>query len=205
MKTIYLFRHGEVEDAYCDRLRGGSTDCLLSPNGEIMSLENLRFIVAAGVQAVITTGLKRSDFVGERSKEVYGITHHRDERLKEMHLGKWEGQPLVEVNAAHPEAARQFVLNPLCGLFPGLENADVYQQRVMAGWADVLVRPEERIAVVAHGITNAVILRSIAGIGAGALKQTIGCMNEIHVDPPPRVVRQNVVLYPAGLAHPRGH
>lgn len=204
MKTIYLFRHGEVEDAYRTRVRGGATDCLLSPEGEAMSVANAQFIARAGIQAVVTTGMRRTDFVGELLSREHGIPHRVDVRLREMLLGVWEGAPLAELKAAHPAEAAQFSADPLCGAFPGLEDATAFQGRVLDAWAQVLAHDEERIGVVAHGITNTVILRAVAGDIPYALNQTIGCMNEIAVMPPPRIVQANVVLYPESLRRSGG-
>lgn len=194
MKTIYLFRHGEVEDAYRDRVRGSGTDCLLSPDGERMSIVNAQFLVRENIQTVITTGMKRTDFVGEYLRKHHGIDYRIEPRLKEMSLGKWEGQLLVDVNAAHPDEAKQFVADPLSGMFPGLENVSLYEERVLSAWNDILNDDAESIGIIAHGITNTVILRMVAG-QRHPLKQTIGCMNHIHSGPPAQIIKTNIVLY----------
>jgi broad specificity phosphatase PhoE len=194
MKTIYLFRHGEVEDAYRDRVRGSGTDCVLSPEGEKMSIANVQFLIKAGIRVVITTGMKRTDYVGELLSKKHGIAHRVEPRLKEMHLGKWEGQLLADVNAAHPEEAKKFIADPLSGVFPDVEDASKYRERILSAWNDILRHDEEKAAVVAHGITNTVILGAVSG-QPHPLKQIIGCMNEIAVGPPSSLVQTNVVLY----------
>lgn len=194
MKRIYLFRHGEVEDAYRDRVRGSGTDCLLSPDGERMSIVNAQFLASSGIQAIFTTGMKRTDYVGEYLSQQHGITHRVDPRLKEMSMGKWEGRLLKEVNAAHPEAALKFLADPLSGAYPGLEDASEYEARVLSAWEEILSSDVERVGIVAHAITNTVILRAILGQRV-PLKQIIGCMNEIAIEPPAKLVQTNVVLY----------
>ncbi len=195
MKTVYLFRHGEVEDHYRNRVRGGATDCLLSAAGERMSIANAQFIVREKIELIVTSGMKRTDYVGEYTASEHKIPHLPDNRLREMDMREWEGKLLDDVNAAHPDAAKLFAGDPLCGAFPGLENPADYRQRVLGAWNDILSRDEERIAIIAHGITNAVILRSILDDMPYGLKQKIGCMNEIVIDPPPRLIRENVLLY----------
>lgn len=193
MKTIYLFRHGEVEDAYRDRVRGAATDCLLSPDGERMSIANAQFLIECGVKEIITTGMRRTDFVGEFLSKNHAISHSVDTRLREMHMGKWEGRLLKEVNAAHPEEALRFVADPLSGVFPDLEDVTLYQNRVLEAWQDILDTDSEQLAVIAHGITNSVILSAITQTRY-PLKQTIGCMNEISICPI-QLKRHNVILY----------
>lgn len=195
MKTVYLFRHGDVEDAFRDRIRGGGTDCLLSDTGERMSLMNVEFLVRNNVQKVITSGMKRTNYIGEYLAKNYGIEHEADDRLKEMHMGEWEGTLVSEAHIRHPNESKAFLADPLSGVFPGLEDVSVYQKRILDAWEDAMRTNVERIAVIAHGITNAVILRSVLGTNAHPLTQTIGCMNEILVGPPPTLKQENVILY----------
>lgn len=195
MKTIYLLRHGEVEDAYKDRTRGSGTDCLLSPAGKRMSLINARFLVLNRVQRVITSGMKRSDYLGKYLSRHYGINHEIDTDFRELGLNEWEGRLFDDIKKAHPEASAKFMANPLSGAFPGMEDPVECERRVLAAWERALEADIQEQAIVAHGVINTVILRAIAKLREFPLLQEIGCMNEIVVEPPPKLVRTNVLLY----------
>ena len=196
-KTIYLLRHGEVEPAYRGRARGGGTDCGLSEIGEQMSLANIEFLIAHDVRHLVTSGMRRTEFVAAAMKRRATVDHRSDPRLKEMHLGPWENRLWKELVERHPREADALLTCPAGISIPGAEDPEIFRQRVMTAWAEIIRVDCEKIAVVTHGIVNALILSHITdGVTP---EQGIGCMNEITTGPPPRIIRENVILYPSTL------
>ncbi len=160
-----------------------------------MSVVNAQFLLRQQVQRIITSGMKRSDYLGKLLSRQHGIPHETDADFREIGLNEWEGLLFDDIKKAHPEASARFMANPLSGAFPGMEDPAKYESRVLSAWQRALSADVQRLAVVAHGVTNTVILRAIAKQREYALLQEIGCMNEILVEPEPKLVRTNVVLY----------
>lgn len=177
-RTVYLFRHGQVEARYEGCCRG-IVDAKLSIDGEAESRRNADFIVRQGVQLVITSGLRRSDRVGELAAPC-GTGHQVDRRFAEQDFGEWEGRAWEEIRAAYPREAalmRQYAeFTPPQGESPGTLRA-----RVHAAWVDVVGLPWGRIAIVGHGFMNVMLLSIIEQAPYRKIKQEKGCVNVISL------------------------
>ena len=197
-KTIYLFRHGAVEEAYDGRCRG-STDCELSEQGMLMAQANAEFLIRQKIDAIVTTGMKRTDYMGKLVVEALDIPNITYPELAEMRLGKWEGQRWDAICKETPELYAAFSRDPLSVHVPSAEDPEDYRKRVIDGWQRITEYPASSIGVNSHRITNAIILAHIRQTTA-KLEQEAGCMNEIEVtDDGARIVRENVILFEDGL------
>lgn len=103
MTELYLIRHGETE-LNTKGVYYGWTDCELSEKGVMQSedladiLQNVCFDVVisssltrAVVTAVIVSGFTPDEII-------------KDDRLRELNFGAWEGMRCVEVREKHKEA-----------------------------------------------------------------------------------------------------
>jgi broad specificity phosphatase PhoE len=194
-RTIYLFRHGEVEDAYKDRFRG-CTDCKLGPEGVEMSVRNLRFLAENGVRTIITSGLRRTDFVGERLAR-FGAAHHVDTGFQEIHLGDWEGQRIDDIKRSHPDLIQRFFGGDLDIVIPGgTETPRQARQRSVDAWNRRLAEHHDHdLAIIAHGGVLAYLLSHLKNAPA-VFHHDLGSMTEILIDgDTATVVRENVMVH----------
>lgn len=194
-KEIFLFRHGDVEDKYKKRFRG-ALDVNLSPWGEQMSQANADFLLKKPVDLVITSGLKRTDFVG-KLVAAKGLRHEVEPRFAEARFGQWEGKSWDEVTALFPEAAKTYKQDFLNMQFPGGESVAQLQARLLAAWNEVLKRPESRIAIIGHSTGNGCLMSYFKQITFAQVgMQIIGSYHEIHSEPSGlSIVAENIVLY----------
>lgn len=194
-KEIFLFRHGDVEDKFKKRFRG-ALDVNLSPLGEQMSHANAKFLLQKPVDLVITSGLKRTDFVG-KIVAPQGLRHEVDPRFAEARFGQWEGKSWDEVTSLFPEAAKTYKQDFLNMQFPGGESVAQLQARLLAAWTEVLKRPESRIAIIGHSTGNGCLMSFLKKITFAQVgMQIIGSYHEIHSEPHGlSIVAENIVLY----------
>lgn len=188
-KTIYLFRHGEVEERY-DGCYRGTIDCELSPEGVAMSLRTARFLLQQRIQRVVTTGMKRTDIV---ARELPGIPHSVITDMREMHLGEWEGMKKTEVRERWPELHARLLASDIDVQLPGTEDTPrQLRERVAAAWQQILALDEERLGVVAHAGANAILLSQLKDAPPEFVLR-VGAMSEILVEGGrARVLRENV-------------
>ncbi len=108
---------------------------------------------------IVSSPLKRcSQFAMALSSES-GIPISIDERLKEICFGVWEGQTPQQVCSFTPDATRNFYKDPLNFPPPLGENFQLFAERVMAAWSDLVRRwMDEHVLVVAHGVVIRVVL-----------------------------------------------
>ncbi len=194
-RTIYLFRHGEVDQRYKKRFRG-VIDCELSPEGERMSQVNAEFLILEKVDKVITTGLRRADRVGKLAA-IGGIPHEINTGFREAQFGKWEGMSWEEVRVAYPEEARRYHNEFRTLRFPGGESVEEIETRVMAAWTSVVASDFSKIAIVGHSTTNYCLMSHLRGLEFTQVGlQTIGSFHEIQLTgTQTEIIRENVTLY----------
>ena len=160
MKTILLIRHGETAaraGAFC-----GSTNVALSKVGQQQSREILQLLATHNIELVVTSGLQRTDYYGQRAA-IHGRAHVIDTDLREINFGSWEGQTWAEIEKHSPAAAAIWLAHPDTMRFPEGESMPIFRQRVQNAWQRLMTRPEMRIAIIGHSGVLSFVLQ-YAGI-----------------------------------------
>src|SRR5262245_18189605 len=85
--------------------------------------------------------------------------------LREMAMGRWEGLTFAEIRTREPELCARWLADPFAMAFPEGEGLAELRARAVPALRKVLERHAgRRIAVVAHGGTNRVILAEALGL-----------------------------------------
>lgn len=148
MENLYLLRHGETE-LNVKKVYYGSTDCALTAQGEA-DADKLRAVFAEiPVQLCFVSPLKRAVDTAMRifpqRQESFLC---RDENLRELDFGAWEGKHYSELEAdPHWQkwAADYFHVAP-----PGGESFLALSHRVCVLKETLFAREEQHIAIVGH-------------------------------------------------------
>jgi alpha-ribazole phosphatase len=124
--------------------------------------------------------------------------------LREMAMGRWEGLTFREIREREPETLDRWLANLTTHPFPDGESLDALRERVMPVVQAILARHAgRRIAVVAHGGTNRVILAEALGLPLGhllRLAQDYACWSLIeyrHAGPVLHTLNQRVAAIAA--------
>lgn len=164
---VYLARHGEVLHAAEGRFVG-HTDVALSPAGlaQVAALaERLR---AEPIEAVYASDLLRAQQSAAPLAAAHGLDPVAVPPLREMAMGRWEGLTFAEIRAREPELCDRWLADPVTIAFPDGESlADLRARAVPALRTLVARHAGRRIAVIAHGGTNRVILGEALGLPLG--------------------------------------
>ncbi|WP_020677279.1 alpha-ribazole phosphatase [Geopsychrobacter electrodiphilus] len=179
---LHLMRHGQVV-GFEARRYNGQADVPLTALGIGQTHGYAARVMSVPLTAVYSSDLCRSAF----GANLIGTQHHlnpvQDPRLRELHIGDWEGLTWDEIQLRWP-LEWQARLNDLVNIAPpGGENLQQMADRVRLVVAELLAKhPGEEIALVAHGGVNRVIL--LDAIGAPLtqmfhLEQSYGCYNII--------------------------
>jgi broad specificity phosphatase PhoE len=101
LKRLLLWRHGETDYNAAGRMQG-HLDSALTPVG----WNQARFAVPAlarfSPDLVIASDLHRATDTATVLTEAIGVPLRIDKRLRETHLGEWQGMTGPEVDAAYP-------------------------------------------------------------------------------------------------------
>ena len=161
---LYLIRHGRVEGAERRRFIG-HLDVPLSPAGEAEIRALARQLAPVSLTAMYSSDLERA----RRSAELIAAAHRLSPQivpaLREMAMGRWEGLTAEEIQSREPDAFREWMER--IGEFPFPEGESVPDLLARA-WPVVeqivSAHPGGRVAIVAHGGTNRVILCRALGV-----------------------------------------
>ncbi|MCP3870162.1 MAG: alpha-ribazole phosphatase family protein [Gammaproteobacteria bacterium] len=158
--TIDLIRHGEPRGGVKIR---GSLDDPLSETGWSQMWS------AVGQehpwQEIVSSPLSRcSEFAGQLGQKM-GVEVHRDDRLREIGFGAWEGADPKALYATVPEAVNNFWADPGAHPPPGGEPFKLFQQRVLEALESLGETYHGRhVLVVAHGGVIRMLVARVLGM-----------------------------------------
>ena len=104
---LHLLRHGEVA-RLSERVLWGQEDVPLSPEGERQGAALARWLLESEPRAdrVVSSDLARCRALGELLADALGVELELEPRLREQHLGAWQGKTWDEISAADPARVR---------------------------------------------------------------------------------------------------
>lgn len=179
---IHLLRHGQV-CGFEDKRYNGQADVALTALGIEQTQAYAECLKDIPLTAVYSSDLTRSAFGARLLAADHGLTPLQDERLRELHIGAWEGLTWCEIKQRWP-GEWQARLDDLVRVAPPAgESLQQLAARVRLVLAELLEKHRgEEIALVAHGGVNRVIL--LDAIGAPLtqmfhIEQGYGCRNII--------------------------
>jgi broad specificity phosphatase PhoE len=164
---VYLARHGEVLQAAEGRFFG-HMDVALSPAGVVQAAALGERLATEPIEAVYASDLLRARQSAAPLAAAVGRSAVGVPALREMAMGRWEGLTFAEIRAREPELCDRWLAEPFAMPFPEGESvADLRARAVPALRGLVERHAGSRIAVVAHGGTNRVLLAEALGLPLG--------------------------------------
>ena len=170
IRRLVMLRHGQTEYNAGSRMQG-QLDTELSDLGreqaaaaaEVLAKRQPVLIVSSDLQRALDTAIA----LGERS----GLPVLVDERLRETHLGDWQGLTHLEVDAAAPGARLAWRDNARWAPHGGESRVDV-AARSMPLVAELIAQqgewgldePDRPMVLVAHGGLIAALTAALLGL-----------------------------------------
>jgi alpha-ribazole phosphatase len=181
--TLYLIRHGQVENAR-PRCYHGQSDVPLSLLGRQQMDRLAEWAASTGLSAVYCSDLQRTrhgaDAVGRRCAVPVSATPV----LREKHFGRWEGLTYEEAKRQFPAQWRDWLADPLDARPPDGETYREVEARVIP-FVQRLVREHagQTVLILAHGGVNRVIVCRALGLPMRrvfGIEQDYACVNMIE-------------------------
>lgn len=125
--TLFLLRHGELV-AQERRLLRGQAEAPLSERGQGEERALVRWLASAGggLDQVWSSDLGRCQSLGEALSREFGVPLALDPRLREQHLGRFEGRDWEQLSVEYPQEVSAYWADYVHGRPPDGENlADV--------------------------------------------------------------------------------
>jgi alpha-ribazole phosphatase len=158
MTCLILIRHGETDWNVEGRYQGQS-DVPLNDRGRRQSAELVTELRENKPSAIYTSDLKRASESAQILGTALGLPVYQDPRLREIHLGSWEGMLFEEIQAIYSDLLKRRRLDPRTVSAPGGETVEQVRSRVTAAVQDIAKQHvSETIAIVSHGLTLAILI-----------------------------------------------
>ncbi len=110
---------------------------------------------------VLTSPLRRARALAAMMASASGSRMDIDDRWLEVDVGRFEGCTFAELEALDPHLAVRLAAGDLDLDWPGGERYADLEQRVLAAFHDLLLRPERPALLVTHAGPIAVLLRHL--------------------------------------------
>lgn len=183
--SVYLLRHGDCRQDGVKRYLG-QADLPLNDLGRNQARAWQRELAGIPLQRIFSSDLSRSfetaSIIGEgRECRVQPLV-----KLREIHLGAWDGLPMAEVRRHYPEEFRKRGADMVSYRIPGGECFADVAARAIPLFEEIVRGVEGNLLIVGHSGVNMVLLSHVLGLPLGHLfrmRQDYGGLNLIDCGP----------------------
>ncbi|SDR79221.1 histidine phosphatase family protein [Corynebacterium timonense] len=166
-RRLIMLRHGQTEYNAVRRMQG-QLDTVLSERGVEQARAAARQLTGAGVTRIVSSDLARARRTAEIVAEALGVEVTEDSRLRETHLGEWQGLTHEQVDSVH-KGARAHWRNNSSWAPPGGESRLEVAQRARPVVDELIASypqwEDNAVLIVAHGGTISALTSNLLGFG----------------------------------------
>ena len=154
---LVLWRHGRTEWNVTGRFQG-QADVPLDEVGREQAAAAARLVAAFEPVSIFSSDLARTYQTAEPLAALTGLEIQTDKRLREIHVGSWEGLLGDEIRAQDPELAERVWRGEDVRRSPTGESPQEVADRVAEALAEIAETADDHstIAVVTHGLAGRV-------------------------------------------------
>ncbi|MEE3852615.1 histidine phosphatase family protein [Gordonia sp. LSe1-13] len=175
VRRLILLRHGQTGYNATSRMQG-QLDTELSELGRRQAEDAAGALAGRMPMVIMSSDLMRARDTAEALARKTGLTVTDDVRLRETHLGDWQGMTHLEVDAAMPGARRIWRDDATWSPPRGESRVDVARRAVpvveelvdkLDDWGSG-ERPEAPVVLVAHGGVIAAMTAALLDLDQGS-------------------------------------
>jgi glucosyl-3-phosphoglycerate phosphatase len=154
---LVLWRHGRTEWNVTGRFQG-QADVPLDEVGRKQAVAAARNVAGFEPVAIFSSDLSRTYQTAEPLAALTGLEIQTDKRLREIHVGSWEGLLGDEIRAQDPDLAERVWLGEDVRRSPTGESPQEVADRVAEALTEIAETADDgkTIAVVTHGLAGRV-------------------------------------------------
>jgi len=159
MTRLCLVRHGRTAWNLEGRWQGHA-DIPLDATGLDQAQQVAKILATRRFNAIYSSDLQRAFVTAETiASRHFPLPIQTDVRLREIHLGEWEGKLISDIPSLYPESWAERQQRPLESRPPGGESVRQLAERFNSAMAEICAaQPAEDVLVVSHGLALAAFL-----------------------------------------------
>mgnify|MGYP005906701635 CR=1 FL=1 len=194
MITLYLVRHGETVWNKTGKYQG-RTDVALSEKGKAQAAKTAEWFQGVQLDGVISSPLVRAVNTARGIAEYQHLPIEKDERLREISFGDWEGKTYDEIEAIWPGMIEAMYHDAGTLQLPHGESFAECQKRCMEAVHSLIQRGDGKAyALICHGAALRTIIcgmidiplarswnMSLSNASVSAIQIYPGDMNVLHM------------------------
>ncbi|HEX2704395.1 MAG TPA: histidine phosphatase family protein [Candidatus Lustribacter sp.] len=165
-RRVVVLRHGETTDNAAN-IWQGHRDSELSERGLAQAAAAAPVLACYRPALIVSSDLSRAARTATALAAVTGLPVRLDERLREVHVGQWQGRSGPDIHAEYPELVT--ALGRGEDIRRGVTGETVADVAVRVGAAldDVVASlgPGETAIVSTHGVASRAAVAGLCGIG----------------------------------------
>lgn len=162
--SLFLLRHGEVEERY-HRIFGGRIDMDLSPRGHAQAVTLSKYLRQRPISAIYASPMKRAQQTLAPMAGQAECTPVVLDGLREVDFGDWTGLGWEQVRERYGVGASEWLDLLERAAIPNAECARLFRARVEPCVERILRdHPGQSVAVVCHGGVVRMILSILLGL-----------------------------------------
>jgi len=180
-RTLIIWRHGET-DHNASGIWQGQLDTSLSDKGREQARIAAVALAAYSPSVIVSSDLRRAaDTAGTLGSRL-GLPVRRDERLREIHVGRWQGMTAGDVAEQYPEEQAALLAGED---FPrGIHGETVGQvaERTRGAVDDLLtdLGPGDCAVIATHGVSARAVVASLVGLDQSLAWRSIAGLHNCH-------------------------
>jgi broad specificity phosphatase PhoE len=180
-RRLIVWRHGET-DQNAGGIWQGQLDTAMSDKGRRQAESAAVALAAYRPSMIVSSDLQRAADTARTLASQVGLQVRYDERLREIHVGQWQGMTAGDVAEQFPEA--QAALAAGEDIRRGVDGESLGQVavRTRAAVDEMLadVGPGHCAVIATHGVASRAIVASLVGINQHLAWQSIAGLHNCH-------------------------
>jgi glucosyl-3-phosphoglycerate phosphatase len=150
---LILWRHGRTEWNVTGRFQG-QTDIGLDEVGQEQAAHAARVLATFNPMALYSSDLSRAYQTATALSELVDLPIQTDKRLREIHVGSWEGLLGSEIRAQHPDLAERLWRGEDVRRSPTGESPREVAERMAEALGEIATAAPDgsTVIVVTHGL-----------------------------------------------------
>ena len=164
MSRVILVRHGRTA-WHAEGRYAGTADVPLDDVGREQAQKVAERFKGHKIDAIYSSPLSRCLDLAKDVAEVAGLEVKVDERLREIDLGRWDGEMLKSIVEKDGALLKQWTEDPVAITIPGGESLIAVQERSMEWLASAVTETGEGVILASsHGGPIRSILAGVIGL-----------------------------------------
>jgi broad specificity phosphatase PhoE len=175
LSRLVLWRHGETEHNATGRMQG-HLDVPLTPTGWNQARFAVPALVRFDPEIVVASDLRRATDTATVFAEASGVPLRIDKRLRETHLGQWQGLRYEDVEASSPDEIAAWHRDATVAPPDGESRVDV-ANRTSEVVAELDAEFDDTIMLCVHGGVIIALTAQLLGLPVPLWPQLAGMRN----------------------------